>query len=315
MRHYTHLTQEQRYQIHALLKGKVAQVEIAKILGVHKSTISREVCRNRCAWGYFPAQAQRLALDRGRDKSWPRIARETWALVEDRLRCEQWSPEQISGWLARVRGVRVSHERIYQYVWEDKREGGGLHEHLRCRKTRRRRYGTYRRRGSIAGRTSIDERPAVVESRERLGDWEADTIIGKGHRDVLVSLVDRRSRLTRVGLASRRAANEVERVMCGLLGPLSDHVHTVTSDNGAEFARHLSISFFLEAQFYFAHPYSSWERGLNENTNGLIRQYFPKGTDFRTITDEEVQAVVDKLNNRPRKSLGYRTPNEVFFDP
>lgn len=313
MRHYTHLAQEQRYQIHALVKAKASLTRIAEILGVHRSTISRELRRNRGAHGYFPAQAHRFALAERRHKSGKRITQRTWALVEDRMRSQQWSPEQISGWLARERGLRVSHERIYQYVRADKADGGGLHKHLRCRKKLRKAYGTNRGYGPVAGRTSIDERPCVVDERERLGDWEADTIVGKPGKAALVSLVERRSRLTRLAKAPRRAAREVEGAINLLLGPLADRVHTVTCDNGAEFARHASLSTSLKARFYFAHPYASWERGLNENTNGLVRQYFPKGTDFDTITHQEVQAVMNKLNSRPRKALGYRTPNEAFF--
>ncbi len=315
MRHYTHLTQNQRYQIHALLKAKTPKTRIAEILGVHKSTISRELRRNQGVHKYYPAQAHRLALDRRKDKSFPRISKETWRIVEHLLRHKQWSPEQISGWLARTGRPTVSHERIYRHVRENKGSGGDLHEHLRCRKKRRKRYGAYRRRGPISNRTSIDERPAVVERRDRLGDWEADTIIGKGHKEVLVSLVDRRSRLTRIAKASNKSAEEVECAMLSLLAPLADRVHTITSDNGSEFARHASLSTSLKALFFFAHPYASWERGLNENTNGLVRQYFPKSSDFFTVTDDEIQTVMDKLNNRPRKSLGFKTPNEVFFGP
>jgi len=313
MRPYTHLAQNQRYQIDALLKQKTSQTRIADILGVHKSTISRELSRNRGAHGYFPGLAHRLALDRRKDKSLLRISQETWRTVERLLRSQQWSPEQISSWLARMGRPGVSHERIYQYVLDDKGRSGDLHEHLRCRKKRRKRCGAYRQRGLIPGRRSIDERPAVVERRERLGDWEADTILAKGGKEVLVSVVDRRSRLTRLAKAPRRGAREVKGAMLSLLEPLADRVHTITTDNGSEFAWHASLSTSLKALFFFAHPYASWERGTNENTNGLIRQYFPRSRDFLTITAEEIQTVMDKLNNRPRKALGFKTPNEVFF--
>ncbi len=286
MRHYTHLAQNQRYQIHALMKAETSLTRIAEILGVHKSTISREVRRNQGKYEYFPAQAQRLALDRRKDKSLLRISQRTWRLTEHLLRRKQWSPEQISGRFALTGRPRVSHERIYQYVLDDKGRGGDLHKHLRCRKKHRRRYGTYRRRSPIPNRTSIDERPAVVDRRERLGDWEADTIIGKSSKEVLVSVVERRSRLTRLAKAPRRGAKEVEGAMFSLLAPLADRVHTITSDNGSEFARHASLSHSLEALFFFAHPYASWQRGLNENTNGLIRQYLPNSCDFRTVADD-----------------------------
>lgn len=309
---YTHLTQEQRYQISALLKEKTPQTRIAEILGVHKSTICRELRRNTATHHYFPAQAQRMALDRRRDKAPLRVGRQTWALVENLLRL-QWSPEQIAGWLKATGRPRVSHERIYAHVGRDRERSGSLYKHLRHGTKRRRRYGSYRRATAIPNRVGIEERPAVVERRERLGDWEADTVIGKG-RPALVTLVERRSRLTRIAKVARRGSEEVEAAVVSLLTPLSEQVHTITADNGSEFARHASISSSLEASFFFAHPYASWERGLNENTNGLIRQYFPKSSDFTETTDEAIEAVMDTLNNRPRKALGFKTPNEVFFD-
>ena len=191
---------------------------------------------------------------------------------------------------------------------------GDLHEHLRCRKKNRRRYGTYKKRSPIAGRIGIEERPAVVDTRRRVGDWEADTIVGKPGTAVIVSLVDRRSRLTCLAKASSRKASEVEKAIKQALGERADHVHTVTCDNGSEFARHASLSASLKARFFFAHPYAAWERGLNENTNGLVRQYFQKGTDFTHITQQQVQQIMNKLNRRPRKALGYRTPIQAFLE-
>ena len=226
---------------------------------------------------------------------------------------EDWSPEQISGWLTREEGVSVSHERIYQHVYEDKRRGGDLHRHLRCQKPRRKRYGHYDRRGQIRERVSIDERPEVVEARSRIGDWEADTVIGKLGGAVLVTLVERRSRLSLIALAPNKTAEAVKAAILKVLQSLSAQVHTLTYDNGKEFAYHMEIAKVLKADGYFAHPYHSWERGLNENTNGLIRQYLSKGTDFNKLTDRQVLEIMDKLNNRPRKCLGYKTPNQVFF--
>lgn len=311
MRRYTHLAQEQRYQISALLKEKTSQTRIAEILGVHKSTICRELRRNLGAHRYFPAQAHRIALDRRKDKAPARVSKQTWALVEEKLR-EKWSPEQIAGWLKAAGRPAVSHERIYGHVAQDRQRGGTLWRHLRHGTKRRRRYGSYRPPGPIPNRVGIEERPAIVERRERVGDWEADTVIGKG-RPALVTLVERRSRLLRVAKVARRASEEVEAAVVALLAPLREQVHTITADNGSEFARHASISSSLKTSFFFAHPYAAWERGLNENTNGLIRQYFPKKFDFSNATDEDIQAAMDELNNRPRKSLGFKTPNEVFF--
>lgn len=310
---YTHLTQDQRYQISALLEEKTPQARIAEILGVNKSTISRELRRNAGAYHkYHPAQAHRLALDRRREKVPPRISRETWALVDEKLRLE-WSPEQIAGWLKSQGLPSVSHERIYQHVQHDRDwRHGDLYKHLRYGKKRRTRYGSYKRGGLIRDRVGIEERPEVVDQRSRVGDWEIDTVVGKGP-EVLVTIVERCSRLTRMAKALRRTAEAVEAATLALLTPLAFRVHTITADNGGEFARHASIAESLKACFFFAHPYSSWERGLNENTNGLIRQYFPKKTNFQDITDQEIQTVMNKLNNRPRKCLGFKTPNEVFF--
>jgi transposase, IS30 family len=313
MKSYQQLTQDLRYQIHAFLKAGFSQSHIARQLGVDRSTIWREVNRNRGQRGYRPKQAQQLADARRQAKAnATRISTETWQQVEAGLR-QDWSPEQVSGTLKAQGQVAPSHERIYQYVYADKRQGGDLHQHLRCQKKRRKRYGKYDRRGQLPNRKSIDQRPAIVTTRERLGDWEVDTIIGKNHQQAIVSMVERQSRLTLLAKVERNTEAAVEQAMVEKLKPLADWVHTITSDNGREFAAHEAIAEALKADFYFAHPYHSWERGLNENTNGLVRQYFPKGSDFTAITDEDVQAVAERLNKRPRKTLGYQTPNHVFF--
>ena len=312
MRHYTQLTREQRYQIYALKKAGHSQSEIAKLIGVHKSTINRELGRNCGQRGYRPKQAHQFSEQRSQSKHHQRIKTETWDLVESQLRLD-WSPEQISGWLRRTEQPTVSHERIYQYVLADKKAGGDLYQHLRCQKQRKKRYGTRDRRGQIAGRQSIEDRPVIVDQRSRLGDWELDTIIGKGHKQAIVSLTDRTARLALFAKVEKKTAEEVSATIIRLLSPYTDKVLTLTSDNGKEFTQHEEISKALGAEFYFAHPYSSWERGTNENMNGLIRQYFPKDCDFRTVTDGDIQIAMEKLNNRPRKCLGYQTPNEVFF--
>lgn len=309
---YTQLTREQRYQIYALKKAGHTQTEMAAIVGVHKSSVSRELRRNRGRRGYRPARAHELAQARQRAAHRPRITEQTWALVESLLR-RQWSPEQIAGRLKLERRAAVSHERIYQHVWADKRAGGTLHLHLRCQRERRKRYGKASRRGQIAGRVGIEARPAVVEARRRVGDWEADTIVGRRGQGALLSLVERKSKLVRLCWIVRKGAEEVARASLTVLGPLSGKVLTITSDNGGEFAHHARISEGLGADFYFARPHASWERGVNENTNGLVRQYFPKRHDFSMITEAEVEQVVERLNERPRKRLGYRTPNEVFY--
>lgn len=307
---YQQLTREQRYQIYALKKAHHNQTEMAAIIGCHKSTIARELSRNGGQRGYRPKQADELASARKLSAHQPRIQNATWRLVESLL-LQQWSPQQISGRLTLEQQESVSHERIYQHIYANKRAGGDLYRHLRCQKTRRKRYGLRDRRGRLPERRSIDERPKIVDSKRRFGDWEADTIIGQNHQQAIVSIVERKSKLTRLVKVERNTADAVGRALTTQLKSLV--VKTITSDNGREFAHHQRIAQQLRADFYFAHPYSSWERGLNENTNGLVRQYFPKKSDFSKINDRQISTVVERLNNRPRKTLGYKTPNEVFF--
>lgn len=312
MKHYHQLTREQRYGINSLLKTGHNQSMIATVIGVHKSTISRELRRNRGGRGYRHKQAHSAALSRRQGKSAPRIDAGTWAFIETLIR-QEWSPEQISGWMKEDMDYSVSHECIYRYILQDKHAGGNLYYHLRCKKKRKKRYGSNDRRGQLKNRVSIDERPAVVEARSRIGDWEADTIIGKRHKQALVTIVERKSRYTLIRKVERKTKGIVKKALVDLLEPSIDRVHTITKDNGREFADHEAVAAALNTAIYFAHPYSSWERGLNENTNGLIRQYFPKHRDFTTITEAEVNFVMDRLNNRPRKCLEFRTPNQVFF--
>jgi len=309
---YTQLTREQRYQIKALMKAGHNQSRIAVLIDCHKSTISRELQRNSGQKGYRPGQANELAYDRQCEAYRSRIAWETWQLVERLLR-QDWSPEQISGRLKLLQQPSVSHECIYLYVYAEKRRGGTLHQHLRSQKKQRKRYSGYIRRGQIPNRTSIDKRPKIVASKGRFGDWEADTIVGARHKGGILSAVERKSKLTRLRKLATKAAAEMKDNSIELLGPLAAKVHTITVDNGKEFCDHELIAAGLQARIYFAHPYASWERGLVENTNGLVRQYFPKKYDFAKFTAKELQQVEDLLNNRPRKTLGYRTPNEVFF--
>lgn len=307
---YTQLTQVQRYQISALLKMEHTQTEIANSLGVHKSTISRELKRNRGQRGYRPKQAQQKAQER-RARNGPPIEEQDWQLVEEKLELD-WSPEQISAWLKRERDIQISHESIYQYIYADKRAGGKLYKHLRRKKKRRKRLGGRDLRGKIPDRVSIEERPEIVEERSRLGDWEVDLIFGKGRKGALVTLTERKSRFTLLRGVASKSAELVSRAVIELLRWVT-HLETITADNGKEFANHKNISEELELDFFFAHPYASWERGTNENTNGLIRQYFPKARDLSTVTAQEECFVMDRLNLRPRKCLDFLTPYEVFF--
>ena len=308
---YTQLTQEQRYQTYALLKMEHNQTEIAKCLGVHKSTISRELRRNKGKRGYRPKQAHQKALNR-RQKAKLRIQDQTWAIIKEKLKLD-WSPEQVSGWLKKYTMILISHERIYQYIYADKQTGGKLWKHLRCQKKRRKRYGSYDRRGKIPNKRSIEERPEAVEQREHLGDWEVDTIIGKDHQGVMVTLTERKSRFTLIRKVASRHAHLVAQAVIELLNWVQ-HLKTITADNGKEFDDHQKISSHLSADVFFAHPYSSWERGTNENTNGLIRQYLLKSRNLSTVTAHEEVMIMDRLNLRPRKCLDFNTPFEVFFE-
>jgi IS30 family transposase len=301
---YSQLTYEQRYLIYQLLKIGHNQTEIANIVGVDKSTISRELNRNTGKRGYRYQQAQRRA-ERRKEKAKRRITPEDWLIIEGYLR-KDFSPEQTSHWILQGYGIQVSHEWIYQYIWEDKRNGGQLYRHLRRKKKYRKRGTNGDNRGKIPRQRSIEERPALVDGRERIGDWEADTIIGKGMKGAIVTLVDRKSRFLRMGLVEQRTKEAVKESMIDLLKGYP--VHTITCDNGKEFAAHEEIAQALYADIYFAHPYSSWERGTNENTNGLIRQYISKDADFRNLTNSDITFVEYRLNTRPRKCLSFSPP-------
>ena len=311
---YHHLAHCERCQIHALLHRGLSQREIARELGRDPGTISRELSRNRGQRGYRHKQAHGKATSRRREASAvPRkMTPGRWEVVADRLK-EGWSPEQIAGRYRRQGEVMAGKEWIYQHVRADRRAGGTLYRHLRRRgKKPNWRGGRHAGRGHIPGRVDIAERPSVVEEKRRIGDWELDTIVGAKHRGALVSSVERGSKFTFLERVDVKTASAVTEAVTRRMGPVRDRVHTFTADNGKEFAGHREISDALGAGFYFATPYHSWERGLNEHTNGLVRQYFPKGTDFRKVTEAQVRAVENRINHRPRKVLGYRTPAEVF---
>ena len=308
---YSQLTLEQRYQIYVLKKMGHTQTEIAICLGVNKSTISRELRRNSGQRGYRPKQAQEKRDRRLKNKARQRLTAEDWNLIQTKLRLE-WSPEQISGWCKSNGLLQISLEHIYQYVYADKKAGGELFKHLRCQKPRRKRCGKHDRRGIIPDRKSIDERPEVVEQRQRLGDWERDLIIGKNHQGAVLTLIERKSRFTLIRKVDGKQAEAVAQATLEALSWVPA-VETITNDNGKEFALHKVLSTALSANVYFAHPYASWERGTNENTNGLIRQYLPKDRNLAMLTTNEELMIMDRLNLRPRKCLAFKTPFEVFF--
>lgn len=311
---YRQLTREQRYQIWACLRMGMKKSRIAEEVGVHKSTITRELRRNEWGrWKYNPSRAARFARERHRDKIKHRIDELTWARVDSLLKLE-WRPEQIAMRLKLENFPTASHETIYQHIYQNKREGGMLYTHLPRQHTYRKRIHKYCKRGFREPRRPISERPAIVETRSRIGDWEADTIIGRKQQQAIVSIVERSSRFCLLQKVMRRSAELVAHAACQILLPVKHKVLTITSDNGSEFAGHLNIALSLGADFFFADPYSSWQRGTNENTNGLVRQYFPKKTDFSLLSDADIQLVADRLNNRPRKCLGFRTPSEVFYN-
>ena len=312
MRRYSQLTQVERYQIEALLGAQVSQKEIAAQLGRSRSSISREVRRNAVNGSYCACSAGGLARQRRRDTARQRIDATVRGFVETLLK-HDWSPEQISGWLARYMDVLVSHEWIYLHLYRDRAAGGTLHRHLRTGRGRRKRQGGGGLRGRIAGAVSIHERPPVVDRRGRFGDWEVDTLEGCKGSGGLATLVERRSG----GLLAARlpdgSADEMSYACIGLLSDCPRRVHTITADNGGEFAAHADITKALGSRFYFADKHSPWQRGCNENANGLLRQYFPKGCDFRKVSQAEIDRAVDRLNNRPRKRLGWKTPNQVLY--
>ena len=309
---YRQLTQGQRYQIWACLRIGMKRSWIAKEIGVHRSTITRELRRNESGrWKYNPSRACRMARERHEGKRKHRINAMVWTMVEKLLGLG-WSPEQISERL-KIEGLRsVAHETIYRHIYQNKQAGGALYIYLRRRHKYRKRINKYCSRKGWDTRRPISERPAIVDERSRIGNWEADTIIGRERKGGILSLVERRSRYCLLKKIPTKSAQTVAEALCDQLLPVKDKVLTITSDNGIEFTRHQTIAKALDADFFFADPYSSWQRGTVENTNGLVRQYFPKKSDLRLLSETEIQFVNDRLNNRPRKILGFRTPSEVF---
>ena len=292
-KHYHHLTYEQRCQIFTLKQRGDSNSLIAELLNVDRSTIYRELIRNKGRKGYCFNQAHHnYSTRRKKTKKARKMTPELISKITEKLNI-QWSPEQISGWLKMKKYLNaVSHETIYQYIWKDKKLGGSLYKNLRHRgKLYNKRSKNSNGRGCIPNRISIDKRPDIVEKKIRIGDWELDTIIGKNHNGAIVSMVDRASKFTKLVLVKTKTSNEVEQAIVSALWPFRNYVFTLTADNGKEFSKHQKISTFLKTDFFFATPYHSWERGLNEHTNGLVRQYFPKSTDFTNVTQEQVDEV------------------------
>lgn len=306
---YKQLTEGQRYQIEILLREGFNQSQIANLIGKHKSTVSRELRRNTTDKGYIARLAQTETKARHFEKKKREIPDETLFFVEYALSLK-WSPEQISG-VGKLAGYSVSHQWIYELVYEDKRTGGKLFKQLR-HGHRKYKKGGSGKRTIIPNRVGIEHRPEAVDTRERFGDWEVDTVLGKQGTGAIVSLVERKSKLYLVRKVSGKNAKDVAQAMTDMLRPYSDSVKTITADNGTEFCDHEDVAEALKTDIYFANPYASWERGLNENFNGLLRQYIRKGTDLKTVSDEELSLIEKQINLRPRKCLGFRQPAVVF---
>ena len=310
---YKQLSLTERHYIEIQYKLGASMNKISQDLNRSQSTISREIARNTGKRGYRHKQANELAVNRHKEKDKAyKLTPTIKVLIEGYLQ-QDWSPEQIAGRL-KISGVAtLHHETVYRYVHSDKKAGGSLYKHLRHQNKRyRKRYGSVRNGSGIPNRVDIDHRPEVVNTRQRVGDWEADTIIGKNHQGAIVTLDERKSKLRLAYPLRGKRSGTVTEAINMLLRPVKSFVNTITFDNGKEFAMHENIAKETACDTYFAKPYDSWERGQNENGNGLLRQYFPKTMPLNDVCVSAVNKAVDKLNSRPRKCLGYKTPYEVF---
>lgn len=312
--HYHQITPAERYTL-ATLRKQVptpSSAAIARIMGRHRSTISREIRRNSTPYDgrYRCSRAQEQANGRrSRSRRNSRFNADDWQLIEELLRADL-SPEQASGRLRRDGLLLISHETIYTHVWRDKRCGGQLYRRLRQRTTYRKRYGSYEKRGRLPGKRHITERPLAVERRHEFGHWEIDTVIGTGSRHCILTLVERTSGCVLIGKLADRTMATLNRRLIQLIDGRPDLFKTITADNGTEFHGFRQIEDATGVTLYFATPYHSWERGTNENTNGLIRQYLPKGQSMKNLTQAHCNEIALILNNRPRKRLGFLTPVE-----
>ena len=297
------------------MQQNISFTDIGKILKKNKSTISREVERNSGKKGYRHKQAHQFSVIRKiNSKKHIRLTPAIQRLIERKLKV-RWSPEQISNWIKKNKFGSISHETIYSMIRVDREYGGILYTFLhQSNRKKRKKYGTgLTQKGSIKNRVSIEKRPKIVEEQKRIRDFEGDTIVGKNHQGSIVTLVDRKSLYLKMEVLQDRTSESVSTAIKGMLESIKGNVHTITFDKGKEFANHEDISIMLDAKIYFADPYSFWQRAINENTNGLIRQYFPKKTDFSKITKKDIERIEFEINNRPRKKLGYKTPHEVFW--
>lgn len=315
---YKQLTEGDRYMIVALKRQGLSFVKIAQAIGKHRSTIYREFKRNTC-WhmdgSYRPSKAQRRTrARRSRSRRNQHFTEQDFLIVRRLLR-QKWSPEQITGYLKKEGHRCFSHETIYRYIWLNKRSGGNLWEHLRCaNKRRRKRYNAYDSRGRLADKRNIAERPETIETRQTKGHWEIDTVMGKGSKHCVVTLVERKTGYTLIGQLNDRTTRSTNKRTIKLINTMPEEFKTITADNGTEFHQYKIVEAATNCIYYFANPHHSWERGTNENTNGLIRQYLRKGTSMEGLTQQQCNSISYKLNTRPRKRLGFRSPEECFYE-
>lgn len=309
------ITRDQRYQIEAYLKADKSKEFIAQQLCIDRSSVYRELKRNSKQRGNYNARYAQMLCDERKERFQRKrtFDKPKQDLITTLIEQEQWSPKQIVGYCMKKGLDMVSHERIYQYIRQDKDNGGELYKHLRHRlKHRKRPVG--HKQNTIKNRVSIDDRPLVINNKERFGDWEIDTIIGENHKSAIVTIVERTTAFFMMKkLPNGKNASALAEVVIEMMLPYKKAILSITSDNGKEFAEHQKISKALDLDFYFAHPYSSWERGLNEYTNKLIRQYVPKKTDLNKYDDSYLSEIQYKINRRPREKLNFETPKNQFF--
>jgi IS30 family transposase len=311
---YKQLTPEERYTISSYRKTGLSVSQIAKEMDRHRSTIYREVKRHLRQGAYRPSWAVTRALTkRSKARRGFRYSLEEFDIVRRLLR-RKWSPEQISGTLKRIGLISISHETIYKYIWWDKSKGGKLYKYLRqSSKKRRKRYRAYDSRGLLAGKRHISERPDIIDERARIGDWEIDTVMGSGDKHCIVTLVERKTGYTLIGKLNNRTKEELNRVAIKMIMDHKKKMFTITADNGTEFHGYSDVEKATAVAFYFATAYHSWERGTNENTNGLIRQYLPKRKSMAKLTQNHCNRIAYDLNTRPRKRLQFNTPWNRFW--
>lgn len=309
-----HITIEQRYQIEAYLKLKVSKEMIAKEIGIDRSSVYREICRNKLKSGRYSAKkAHEYSVDRKDRFSVNRKFTDECKKIVNEFLKEDWSPKQIVGYCIKNSFPIVSHERIYQYIRQDKNDGGNLYKHCRHQlKNRKRPVGKH---FPISNRISIDERPKVVDEKSRFGDWEMDTIIGANQQGAILTLTERLTNFIFISkLENGKKAKSLKDQVIQILLPYKDFVHTITTDNGPEFAEHLEINKKLKTTVYFAHPYCSWEKGSIEHANKLIRQYIKKDSNLNEYSQTQLTDIQHKINKRPREKLNFDSPKQIFYN-